>query len=192
MRLCLFCGVEPFFTPYYDPKRNYQIEGFHSLWHRAFWSRHTFRDRAHVQTELPRFEHWYHYVYQPPALQGRTPAQMRRGIAHTRLPHAQRQLIPCDRLPITAGRIHFMCKVDATGQLELLNETWLVGRKWIGEYVRATINTAEQSITFWHKADEACAWRLLKRHQFRLKETVLPVLPIFRRNRTRCREYLPG
>jgi len=26
VRLCLFCGVEPLFTPYYEPKRNYQIE----------------------------------------------------------------------------------------------------------------------------------------------------------------------
>ena len=37
VRLCLFCGIEPLFTPPYDPKRNYQVEIFHSLWLRLFW-----------------------------------------------------------------------------------------------------------------------------------------------------------
>lgn len=36
VRLCLFCGVEPLFTPYYVAKRNHQIETFHSVWHQAF------------------------------------------------------------------------------------------------------------------------------------------------------------
>jgi hypothetical protein len=192
VRLCLFCGIEPFFTPFYEPKRNHEIETFHSLWQQAFWSRQEFRNCAHVQAELPLFEQWYHCRYQPPALRGQTPAQVRRGAAIVRLTGEVRKSIPKGRLPITAGRIHFMRKVDTTGHIELLNETWTVGRKWIGEYVRATINTAEQTITFWHKADEQRAWRLLKKRQFRLKEAVQPVRPVFRRNRTRCREYLPG
>lgn len=192
VRLCLFCGIEPFFTPFYEPKRNHQIETFHSLWHQAFWSRQEFRDCEHVQAELPLFEQWYHYRYQPPALQGKTPAQIRCGVKMTRLTRELCKWIPAGRLPITAGRIHFMRKVDTTGHIELLNERWIVGRKWSGEYVRATINTAEHAITFWHKAEENSPWRLLKERTFQLKEAVLPVLPIFRRNRTRCREYLPG
>jgi hypothetical protein len=31
VRLCLFCGIEPLFTPFYEAKRNYQIESFQSL-----------------------------------------------------------------------------------------------------------------------------------------------------------------
>jgi hypothetical protein len=39
VRLCLreACGIEPFFTPYYEAKRNYQIEIFHSVWAGGFW-----------------------------------------------------------------------------------------------------------------------------------------------------------
>jgi len=48
VRLCLFCGIEPIFTPAYDAKRNYQIETFHSLWVTAFWSRKEFADLAQV------------------------------------------------------------------------------------------------------------------------------------------------
>ncbi len=85
-----------------------------------------------------------------------------------------------------------MRKVDTKGQIELLNEPWLLGVRWIGEYVRATINTTEQQISFWHQADATSDWRLLKTRQFRLSETVQPLRPEFRRKRTRCREYWPG
>jgi putative transposase len=192
VRLCLFCGIEPLFTPYYEPKRNYQIETFHSVWGRAFWSRYRFRNCAHVQAETPLFERWYHTVYRPPTLQGQTPAQMRRGASMVHLDAGRRLLIPVGRLPITAGQIHFMRKVETTGDVEVLNETWSVGEKWIGQYVCVTIDTGEQVLTIWHKSDAAREWRLLKTRAFRLKENVEPLLPAFRRNRTRCRDYAPG
>jgi hypothetical protein len=158
----------------------------------GFWSREEFTGLEHVQAEAPTFARWYHTLYPPPALQGKTPAQMRQGIQVTRLTADLRRLIPVERLPITAGRIHFMRKVDHTGQVKFLNETWLVGPKWIGEYVRATVDTAQQTLTLWHQADADADWRLIKTRQFRLKETVHAVLPSFRRNRTRCRDYWPG
>jgi hypothetical protein len=192
VRLCLFCGIEPLFTPFYDAKRNYQIETFHSLWTCGFWNKEEFRNREHVHAEVPTFERWYHMVYEPPALKGRTPAEMRRGahVRHLTLPLARQ--IPEGRLPIATGRLHFMRKVEPTGQIELLNETWDVGKKWMGEYVRVTINTAKQTLTIWHQADAETDWRLLKTRQFRFKESVCDVLPPFRRNRARCREYFPG
>jgi len=180
------------FTPYYDAKRNHQIETFHSLWDQAFWSRQEFRDRAHVQAEAPLFARWYHTAYRPPALQGKTPAQLRHGLSLMRLSAAMQHLIPDGRLPITAGRIHFRRKVQPTGDIELLNETWSVGQKWIGEYVHVTLNTAAQTLTIWHKPDVQAEWRLLKTRQFRLKEPVQPLRPALRRKRTRCLDYLPG
>jgi transposase-like protein len=190
VRLCLFCGIEPLFTPFYEPKRNHQIETFHSLWVKGFWSRQEFRNLAHVQAESPLFEHWYHQHYRPPSV-GKTPAQMRRGASIVCLTRDLQRLIPEGRLPITAGRIHFMRKVQPTGEIELLNETWLIGEPWIGEYVRATVNTWKQLLTIWHKADATQDWRLVKTRQFRLKESVQPVLPAFHRNRTRCLDCLP-
>jgi hypothetical protein len=192
VRLCLFCGIEVIFTPFYEAKRNYQIETFHSLWDIAFWSREEFTGLAHVQAESPTFARWCYTIYQPPALQGKTAAQMRRGTRITRLTADLRRLITPVPLPITAGRIHFMRKVDYTGHVEFLNETGPVGSKWVGEYVRATVNTAQQTLTIWHQADVDADWRLIKTRQFRLKETAHAVLPQFRRNSTRCRDYWPG
>lgn len=192
VRLCLFCGIEPLFTPYYDPKRNYQIESFHSLWQTSFWTRHEFDNCTEVRAELPTFRHWYMYHYFPPALKDQTPAQMRRGVPLRLLTRRLAELIPNDRLPLTAGRIHFMRRVDQAGQIELLNEPWSLGTKWADKYVRATINTREQTIAFWHQADANANWGLIKTRRFQVKETVHALLPEFRQNRARCRECLPG
>lgn len=195
VRLCLWCGIEVFFTPIYEAKRNYQIETFHSLWLAAFWSRHRFTNLGDIQHEQPLFSHWYHHEYRPPQLQGLTPAHMRAGASIIRLTQDLRRHLPDvmhDRLPITAGRFHLMRKVDASGQVEFLNEAWPIGKRWVGEYVWATVNTAQHTLTFWHKADEISDWRLLKTAAFSLKETIHDLLPQFRRNQKRCRDYLPA
>jgi hypothetical protein len=191
VRLCLLCGIEPFFTPVYEAKRNYQVETFHSVWVLGFWSRGEFRDLIHVQTEAPAFQHWCYYHYRPPALEGQTPAQVRRGQPIRKLTPDLRRLIPTGRLPITAGRIHIMRKVNSAGEIELLNDHWRVGSKWIGEYVRATINTAQQRLSIWHQADEHADWRLLHTRVFRPKEPVHELLTAFRRHQARCRDQWP-
>ncbi len=122
VRLCLFCGIEVLFTPFYEAKRNYQVETFHSIWNGSFWARHEFRNRAEVQTETPLFEKWYHTIYRPPVLQGKTPTQIRREVAIVRLTPELQWLIPSGRLPITAGRIHFRRKVQPTGEIQLLSQ----------------------------------------------------------------------
>ena len=192
IRLCLFCGIEPLFTPCYDPRRNYQIETFHSLWLQLFWKRHQFRDLAHVQRLTPAFRAWYYAHYRPPALDGCTPDQMLNNVQRSLLAADLRALIPTGRLPITAGRVHFMRKVTGDGLIHLLNEPWPVDRKLAGEYVRATLDLTQQRLTIWQQADADSPWRLLKTRQFRLKEPVHDLLPAFRRKCTRCRDYYPG
>jgi transposase InsO family protein len=195
VRLCLWCGVEAFFTPLYDPKRNHQIETFHALWCRAFWSRQTFTSLPHVRRAVRSFLHWYHSHYRPPALAGKTPAQSRAGHRGARLTPDLRRLLPdvaTTRIPLTAGRFHLMRKVDAGGYVEFLNERWLVGRQWTGEYIRATVDTARQTLTLSYKASETADWQLLKTRVFRLTESVHDLLPQFKRNRARCCAYLPG
>jgi len=191
VRLCLFCGIEPIFTPFYDAKRNWQVETFHSLWLQLFWNRHMFRDLAHVQRLTPAFRTWYHTHYRPPALEGLTPDQVRQGARVRWLTPELQQLIPAGRLPITAGRIHFMRKVTGDGLIHLLNEPWPVERKLAGEYVRATINLAEQRLTIWRQTDADGPWQRLKSRQFRLKEPVHDLLPAFRQKCARCLDYYP-
>lgn len=191
VRLCLFVGVEVLFNPEYEAQRNYWVEGFHSLWLQAFWSRQTFRSLAHVQRQAPLFMQWYHQRYHPPSLQGCCPAQMRHGFQPVRLSAALARLIP-EPLPITAGRIHFVRQVDAQGSIRLLNESWSVGRKWLNEYVWATIDTAAQTLSIWYKAEAEKPWVLIKTRRFRLSQPVQPLRLEFRRKRPRCLWGWPG
>lgn len=191
VRLCLFCGIEPLFTPFYDARRNYQIETFHSLWLKLFWSRHEFLNLDHVQRLTPDFRTWYHAHYRPPALEGLTPNQMHEGARLRLLTPDLQQRIPIGRLPITTGRIHFMRKVTGDGLIHLLNEPWLVDSKLAGEYVRATINLATQRLTIWRQSDANSPWRRLTSRVFRLKESVHELLPAFRHKCARCLDYFP-
>jgi putative transposase len=192
VRLCLFCGIEPLFIPEYEPKRNYQVETFHSVWLAGFWSSQRFRNIAHVQAEWPTFRRYYHQHYRPPSLDGQTPAQRRRGFRPRLLTRSIRRLIPAGRLPITQGRIHVIRQVDQQGLVTFLNEAWPVGQRWIGQYVWAIIDTKTQTVGFWHLPAANKPWQHIKTRGFRLPEPVQPLLPAFRKNCLRCREHLPG
>jgi len=192
VRQCLFCGVEPLFIPEYEAKRNYRIERFHGLWCQGFWSHRLFRSLSHIQTNIPTFTNWYHTEYHPPLLGGQTPQQMREGFKPFRLTLHLRKLIPSERLPITAGRIHVIRKIDPQGTMTMFNESWPVHKKWMGEYVWATIDTAQQQIDFWHLPDSESEWSHIQTRAFHLIEPVQKLLPEFYRNRARCREQLPG
>ena len=192
VRCCLYCQVEPFFTPIYEAKRNHQIETFHSLWVAGFWSRYEFSSCAEVRSELPLFLRWYRSEYRPPALEGKTVAQVRRGFHPSTPTSPLPKLIPEGRLPLCAGRIHVMRQVDPQGTVAVFNETWTIGKRWMGEYVRATIDTARQQLSFWHRPDEDADWRCLKTRLFRIRETVHNVVPAFRRKSKRCLDCLPS
>lgn len=193
VRLCLFCGVEAIFTPVYEPKRNYQIESFHGLWCKACWNRQSFTDLAHVRTEVPKFDNWYHHDYRPPKLAGKTPAQMLQGPELLKLtPHLRHQLPPLDKkLPLTKGRFHIMRKVDTLGRVRLLNKSWQVGTDWVGKYICATINTANQSITLFHKSSDLAPWLAIQHYPFAISEPLHELLPDFTRLTARCADCLP-
>jgi transposase-like protein len=191
VRLCLFCGVEPLFIPVYEPKRNYQVETFHSEWVRGFWARRAFADLPEVVREAPLYRQWYHTRYQPPSLDGDTPDQVHRASPPRCLEARLGATIPVHDLPLTAGRIHFLRRVDAEARVSLLNEQWAVPPKWIGHYVRATINLAERCVSFWHQPDAESAWVHLKTRRFTMDESIHAVLPEFTRKSERCREQWP-
>ncbi|MCS6848841.1 MAG: hypothetical protein RMN52_14140, partial [Anaerolineae bacterium] len=144
--------------------------------------------------QAPHFLRWYLQVYDPPALNGLTPLQVRQGTSLRGFDPYRQALVPTTHLPITAGYIHFMRKVDSSAHIELLNERWLVHKNLIGCYVRATLNLADQQLSIWHKPDELASWRRIKTRIFRLKEPVHDLLPAFtfKHNCTRCREYYPA
>jgi putative transposase len=171
-RLCLYVGIELIFLPFKEPQRNFQVEQLNGLWGGpAFWERHRFRSLAHVCRLSPRFTQWYMEVYTPPALNGATPAQAQQAEPRPRLTRSQVEHLP-DPLPITAGRVHFIRRVQPYGTFRLLNELWHVPKALAGHYVWATITTQHQTLTIWFRRTAQHDWRLIKHVRYALAEPV--------------------
>ena len=178
-RLCLLVGVELIFLPFKEPKRNFQVEQLNGLWGgRAFWQRHRFRCFGDVERLSPDFVHWYMHVYTPPALHGATPAQRQRTERRPRLPQALVPQIP-DPLPLTAGRVHFLRRVQPDGAICILNEVWPVSKALAGHYVWATLTTHRRGLAIWFRRDAKQDWRLLKHVDYDLDEPVRKRPPLF-------------
>ncbi|HEX4946827.1 MAG TPA: hypothetical protein VFZ34_09195 [Blastocatellia bacterium] len=185
LRLCLWLGIEPLFTPPGEPDRNGEIEQLNGLWVRSFWQRNRFPSWRDVWRKRTRFTLWYDEQYHPPVLGGRTVAQARRGQQRIRLTAKQAAALPAGKLPITAGRVHFMRRVSARGEIKLLNESWQVSRSLRGQYVWATITTQQQRLDIYHRHSERAAARLVKTYAYPLAEKVFPLSDEYRRHARR-------
>jgi putative transposase len=188
VRLCLRLGIEPIFIPVREPKRNGLIERVNGLWSQAFWKRRHFRSVAQVRRAQPEFEDWYAHTYYPPTLGGQTPAQVHRRVKRQRLTAQQVRALPAE-LPITAGRIHFIRRVNAAGDIEVLNETWHVHKRLAHKYVWATIVTHEQRLRIYYRVSPQHAVRLVKTFEYPIAETVIPLRSEFKRPHRRRKMY---
>lgn len=172
VRQCLFVGIELIFTPFKEPQHNYQVEQLNGLWGgSAFWKRHHFRSFHNVQHWTQKFTYWYMHDYTPPMLEGHTPIQEQRIEHRPHLTQQMQQLIP-DILPITAGRIHFIRRVQPDGTIRILNEVWQVSKWLAGRYVWATVTTHSRSLDIWYRRNSHTPWRLVKHVDYDLGETV--------------------
>ena len=182
VRLCLTVGVEVMFIPFYSPQKNADIESFNSDWDLAFWQRERFRDLIHVQEECQIFERWYRTRHEPPALEGLTPTEARVDFT-PRLLSTDFDLHQAEkRLPLTSGRVHFIRLVNSLGQINVLNESWIVDKEaeeLVGEYIWATISTAEQRLRIYHQKAADVGRRLVVEHDYGVAEEVQELAPAY-------------
>jgi len=188
VRLCLYLGIEPIFIPVGEPKRNGLVERLHGLWSRSFWNRRHFHSVSHVKRASPQFQAWYAHRYHPPALNGRSPAQAQQQVIRCRLTETEIRALP-DDLPLTAGRIHFIRRVDEDGLIRLLNETWKVDKRLAGHYVWATIITHKQRLEIYYRRSAKEAVRLVKVFRYEIHESVVRLLPHFKRRLRRRKMF---
>ncbi len=181
VRLCLYLGSEPIFIPVAEPERNGEVERLNGLWAQAFWNRQHFGRLADVRRAQPKFARWYEQDYLDPD-------RKRPGDSAASLPHRSRRCLsdvdiarlPAE-LPITAGRVHFIRRVQPDGAITLLNETWHVTRRLAGEYVWATVVTHEQRLVIYHKRAADKPAYPVKEFKYALHEPVAPLIKPFRR-----------
>lgn len=185
LRLALYLGIELVFIPPGEPERNSLVEGLHQLWARSFWRKNHFPSLKAFQRKSPQFLAWYD-TYAPPALHGLTVKEARTRVTRRTLPSRALTRLPRD-LPLTAGRVHFIRRVDAHGYITLRKETWKVSRRLVGEYVWATLDLRTQRLVIYHRRSAKAQAHVVKRHRYPIAERVEQGPPEYRRRTKRVR-----
>jgi transposase InsO family protein len=148
LRLCLRFGVEPLLIPPGHPQRNGSVENFNGWFQPRLFQRH-YSQLGALKRELQRLEQTVNTQHVQSRLNGLTPVQYRRRIKLRKLP--LNYLIPHEPLPIAAGRITFFRQVTKHGNVHLLSQTFFVGKRLKGEYVRVILDTQRAHLTVYRQ-----------------------------------------
>ena len=179
VRLALYLGIEPLFIPPGEPQRNHVVERVHGTWAQSFWNKNHFASSRALARKSPQFLLWYKH-YAPPALGGLTVKQAATQLHCPKLLRRQIAQIP-DEVPLTAGRLHFLRKVDAQGNITILKEPWRASKTLIGHYIWATLDTRKQVLFLYHRRSERARPRLIKHYVYAIEEKVHKLKPDFHR-----------
>lgn len=184
MRLHLLLGVHLVFLPPGEPGRNPHVESFNALWQERVL-RHPCPELRTLRRTSAAFLRYYHWRkahralrvaqdgtrYPGPWLQHHR-RLLRFAPAHFSLdPYRDKQ--GRLRLPLARGRVSFIRRVDARGQIELNGRSYFVGKRLTGRYVTATIFPHRQELVVKH------THRIHKRFPFPMSEPLVdPLFPL--------------
>jgi len=144
IRLCLRFGVEAVFIPKGEPQFNGSAENFNGWFQEPLLQRR-FTRPGDLRRELARLQEAVNTQHVHPRLGGKTPAQHRRGLRLPKLP--ARFVIPMERLPLAEGRVTFIRRVSGAGPVTVLSQTFRVGKRHRGLYLRLVIDTGRGWLT---------------------------------------------
>jgi putative transposase len=159
IRLCLRFGVSPVFIPVGEPQFHGSVENFNGWFQEPLLQRR-FRRPGDLRRELARLEEAVNTQHVHPRLQGQTPAQHRRGLRLQKLP--ARFVVPTGRLPLAEGRVTFIRRVSVTGTVTVLSQSFRVGKRHRGLYLRLVVDTGRGRLTAYLNG------RVLKRWPYKL------------------------
>ena len=159
IRLCLRFGIEPVFIPPARPQYNGSVENFNGWFQPLLFQRH-FTRVADLKRELRRVQEAVNAQQAHPRLNGLTPQQHRRRQKLQRLPPRFR--VPAQPMPIAVGRVIFIRQVTLNGKIHLLGQTFKVGKRLHGEYVKAVLDTQRGWLTVYRNG------RVFKRWPYKL------------------------
>ena len=179
VRLALYLGIELLFIPPGEAKRNHVVERVHGTWAESFWNKHHFTSLRDLTRKSPKFLAWYH-EYAPPALGGLTVKQAARHRQGKKLGRRQSAQIP-EEVPLTAGRVHFIRRVNAQGEITILQAPWKVSKSLVGHYVWATLDTGQETLSISHRRSARAQPRLIKQYGYEIEEKRHKLKPEFHR-----------
>ena len=178
VRLALLVGVQPVFSPFYHPESNGTVERFHQDYSAFVWQKGHLDGLAAVRQRSALFFPNYRRSHHHSALAGQSPLEL-----HTATPG---RLLPADfsspdKLPITAGQVHFIRAVDHNCQVLILNQTWSAVPAVPDQGVWATLflTPPGSTLRIYDAAPDAPQRRCLALHPFLIKEPVVPLSASF-------------
>jgi putative transposase len=159
IRFCLRFAVGPVFIPAGEPQYNGGVENFNGWFQPRLFDRRYSRP-GDLRRELARLQEAVNTQHVHPRLGGRTPVQHRRGLRLRKLPASF--VVPTDRQPIAAGRVTFIRRVSPAGTVSVLSQSFRVGKKHRGLYLRLVVDTGRGWLTAYLNG------RVLKRWPYKL------------------------
>jgi transposase InsO family protein len=159
IRLCLHFGVSPVFIPAGEPQCNGSVENFNGWFQEPLFQRR-FHRPGDLRRELARLQEAVHTQHVHPRLGGKTPAQHRRSLRLQKLPASF--VVPTERLPLAAGRVIFIRRVSVAGTVTVLSQSYRVGKRHRGLYLRLVVDTGRGWLTAYRNG------RVLKRWPYKL------------------------
>lgn len=155
IRLCLRFGIGPVFIPKKQPWCNGSDENFNGWFQPRLFQRH-FGRPGDLRRELAVLEETVNTQHVHPRLGGLTPAQYRRTQRLPKLP--PRYIVPKEALPIAAGRITFIRVVSGHGTVSVLEQSFRVGKRHRGLYVKLVLDTQRGWLTAYLNGRQLRRW----------------------------------
>jgi putative transposase len=159
IRLCLRFGVGPVFIPAGEPQYNGGVEDFNGWFQPRLFDRRYSRP-GDLRRELARLQEAVNTQHVHPRLGGKAPAQHRRGLRLRTLPASF--VVPTERQELAAGRVTFIRRVSAAGTVSVLSQSYRVGKRHRGLYLRLVVDTGRGWLTAY------LSGRVLKRWPYKL------------------------
>lgn len=148
LRLCLRFGVEVLLIPPGRPQHNGSVEHFNGWFQPRLFQRH-YSQVSTLKRELLRLQETVNHQHVQSQMGGLTPAQHRKRVKIRKLP--PNYGVPTEPLNIAAGHITFFRQVTAHGNVHLLSQTFPVGKRLKGEYVKVQLDTKRAHLTVYRQ-----------------------------------------
>jgi hypothetical protein len=130
--------------PKKEPQVNGGVENFNGRFQPRLFQRR-FARPGDLRRELARLQEAVNTQHVHPRLGGLTPAQHRRKLRLSKLPAGF--VVPTDRQPIATGRVTFIRRVSPAGTVTVLSQSFRVGKRHRGLYLRLVIDTGRGRLT---------------------------------------------
>ena len=146
IRLCLHCGVEPWFIPVAEPWRNGMVENFNDHYQQKFLRKVIMASVEDLQAGSLMFEQRHNSKYRYSKLKGYTPLKAL-STSHAKLRFPKEDEPPKQRLKKPElGKYHVVRLIRSGLKVDIFGECFPVPPETMLEYVVATIDVKEQKL----------------------------------------------